>query len=101
LGINVGHPVVTNGTLWIVVLCRQGWRHGSSQITFVFLVLNLTEAGLTHWLITMGSITRSTQMTPSVDVSQHWLTHPSAKIINSEHNLKSIQNKLRNTEEEW
>jgi len=35
-GINVGHPIVTNGD--VVILCREGWRRGSSQITLERLV---------------------------------------------------------------
>ena len=35
----MGHPIVTNETLCIVILCREGWRRGSSQITLGFLVI--------------------------------------------------------------
>jgi len=39
--VNVGHPIVTNG-YWglcgVVILCREGWRRGSSQIILGFLV---------------------------------------------------------------
>jgi len=38
LGVNVGHPVVTNTDFGLVILCREGWRRGSSQITLGFLV---------------------------------------------------------------
>ena len=36
-GDNVGHPIITNGD--VVILCREGWRRGFSQITFGFLVV--------------------------------------------------------------
>jgi len=36
LGVNVGHPIATNGDLRI--LCRDGWRRGFSQITLGFFV---------------------------------------------------------------
>jgi len=36
-GVNVGHPIATNWNL--VILCREGWRRGSSQITLGFLVI--------------------------------------------------------------
>jgi len=38
LGINEEHPIVTTGALWLVILCGEGWRRGSSQITLGFLV---------------------------------------------------------------
>jgi len=40
LGINVGHPIVTNG---VVILCRDGWRRRSSQITLVFILFYVCE----------------------------------------------------------
>jgi len=36
LAVNVGHPIVANGV--IVILRREGWRRGSSQITLGFIV---------------------------------------------------------------
>jgi len=33
LGVNVGRPIVTSGDTGVVILCRKGWRRGSSQIT--------------------------------------------------------------------
>ena len=36
LGLNVAHPIVTNGDS--AALCLEGWRYGSSQITLGFLV---------------------------------------------------------------
>jgi len=30
LGVNVGHPIVTNGDFDVVILCGDGWRRGSS-----------------------------------------------------------------------
>jgi len=34
LGVNVGHPIVTD----VVILCHKGWRRGFSQITLGFIV---------------------------------------------------------------
>ena len=31
--VNVGHSIVANGDCGVVLLCREGWRRGSSQIT--------------------------------------------------------------------
>jgi len=42
LGVNVGHPIVTEGHCGIVILCREGWRRSSSQITFGILVVIVT-----------------------------------------------------------
>jgi len=38
LGVNVEHPNVSNEDCCIVILCREGWRRGPSQITLGFLV---------------------------------------------------------------
>ena len=45
LGINVGHPIVTNG---VIILCRERWRRGSSQITLGFLVNGSFRHGEGH-----------------------------------------------------
>ena len=37
-GVNVGHPIVTNGLCGVVILCRELWRRGSSQIILGFLL---------------------------------------------------------------
>jgi len=44
-GVNVGHPIVTNGDCGVVILCCEGWRRVSSQITLGFLV-SFTSVGL-------------------------------------------------------
>jgi len=36
---NVGHPIVTNGDCGAVILCHEGWRRSSFQITLGFLVV--------------------------------------------------------------
>ena len=41
-GVNVGHFIVTN----VLILSREGWRRGSSQITLAFLVLFRPRYGL-------------------------------------------------------
>ena len=33
LGATVGHPIEPTGLCGVVILCREGWRRGSSQIT--------------------------------------------------------------------
>jgi len=38
LEVNAGHPIATSGGFCgVVMLCREGWRRGSSQITLGFL----------------------------------------------------------------
>jgi len=38
LGVNVGRPIVNTKDCGVVILCREGRRHGFSQITLKFLV---------------------------------------------------------------
>jgi len=44
LGLNVGHPIVTSGDCGVVTLCREGWCHGSLQITSEFLVIIISTS---------------------------------------------------------
>jgi len=54
LGVNVEHPIVANGDCGVVILCLEGWRRGSSKITFGFLfvkgegLLKVTGSHV-HW----------------------------------------------------
>jgi len=42
LGVNVGHLIVTSGDCGVVILSREGWRRGCSQITLGFPVRVIT-----------------------------------------------------------
>ena len=54
LGVNVGHPIVTNGDYFgVVILCREGWRHGSSRITLGFLVFAVTTQRVAFSALTL------------------------------------------------
>ena len=41
LVVNMGHRIVMNGDYGVVVLCREGWRRGFSQITSGGLVIQI------------------------------------------------------------